>query len=97
MPDAEPEAEPNMSRPSRGTGAVGCAWEVRGTVSRLRMSVTMHPMVLPHMVISSRQPHADLLLSVEAEQCNKRKVIHYITPYGWMEFPLIVILIVKCG
>jgi hypothetical protein len=32
------------------------------------MSVTMHPMVLPHMVISPRQPHADLFLSMEAER-----------------------------
>src|SRR6266568_4115684 len=56
-----------MSRPSRGTFAACCAVDVSGTVSRLRMSVTMHPMVLPHMVISSRQPHADLLLSMEAE------------------------------
>jgi len=41
---------------------------VSGAVSRLRMSVTMPPIVLPHIVISSRQPHADLVLSMEAER-----------------------------
>jgi hypothetical protein len=30
------------------------------------MSVTRHPKVLHHMVVSSHQPHADLHLSVEA-------------------------------
>src|SRR5882724_1370510 len=30
--------------------------------------MTMHPAVLYHMVLSSRQPHADLLLSTEAER-----------------------------
>ena len=29
----------------------------------------MHPTVLHHMVVSSSQPHADLLLSMEAERC----------------------------
>jgi hypothetical protein len=37
-------------------------------MSRLSMSVTMHPMVLPHMVLSSSQLPADLLLSMEAER-----------------------------
>ena len=36
--------------------------------SRIRMSMTMHPAVLYHIVISSRRPHADLLLSMEAER-----------------------------
>src|SRR5215831_4023925 len=65
--DAEAEKELGMSSPSRGTCAAGCAWDVSGTVSRLRMSVTMHPRVLHHMVVSSRQSHADLLLSVAAK------------------------------
>jgi len=34
----------------------------------LRVSMTMHPRVLPHIVVSSGQPHADLLLAMEAEQ-----------------------------
>jgi len=57
-----------MSSPSRGTCAAGWAWDVSGAVSRLRLSVTMPPIVLPHIVISSRQPHADLVLSIEAER-----------------------------
>ncbi len=63
-----PRAEPGMSSPSRGTCAAGCAWDASGAASRLRMSVTMHPTALYHMVVSSRQPHADLLLSMEAER-----------------------------
>ena len=39
-----------------------------GTVSRLRMSVTMHLMGLHPMIVSSSQPRADLLLSMEAER-----------------------------
>jgi hypothetical protein len=49
-----------------------CASGASGAVSRLRMSVTMHPTVRHHMVVSSRQPHADLLLSVEAELSIRR-------------------------
>ena len=45
---------------------------MRGAVSRLRMSMTIHPMTLPHMDLSSRQAHADLLLAMEAEQRFKR-------------------------
>src|SRR6266852_3399674 len=68
MRDAAAEKELGMSSPSRGTCAAGCAWDVSGAVSRLRLSVTMPPIVLPHIVISSRQPHADLVLSIEAER-----------------------------
>jgi len=32
------------------------------------MSMTMHPTVLYHMSVSSRQLHADLLVSLEAER-----------------------------
>jgi hypothetical protein len=32
------------------------------------MSMTIHPTVLHHMSVSSRQLHADLLLSMEAER-----------------------------
>jgi hypothetical protein len=39
-----------------------------GATSILRVSVTMHPMALHHMGFSSSQPHADLLLSMEAER-----------------------------
>src|SRR5439155_17040482 len=31
------------------------------------------------------------------EQCNKRKVVHHITPYGWTKIPLIAILTVRRG
>jgi len=34
--------------------------------------MTMHPMALHHMVVSSRQPHADLLFSVAAKSRWKR-------------------------
>src|SRR5712691_9987664 len=68
MRDAAAEKELGMSSPRRGTCAAGCAWDVSGGVSRLRLSVTMPPIVLPHIVISSRQPHADLVLSIEAER-----------------------------
>jgi len=30
--------------------------------------MTIHPTVLHHMIVSSRQLHADLLLSMEAER-----------------------------
>src|SRR5215471_18887701 len=60
--DADAEKELGMSSPSRGTCAAGWAWDVSGTASRLRLSVTMPPIVLPHIVISSHQLHADLLL-----------------------------------
>jgi hypothetical protein len=32
------------------------------------VSVTMHPTVLYHIVVSSHRPHADRLLSMEAER-----------------------------
>jgi hypothetical protein len=57
------------SQPTLGIFAGCCASAAGGTVSRLRMSVTMHPMALHHMGFSSSQPHADLLLSIEAERC----------------------------
>jgi hypothetical protein len=50
----------------RGIFPAGCAVAASGAASRLRMSVTMHPMALHHMVVSSRQPHADRPLSIEA-------------------------------
>jgi hypothetical protein len=52
----------------RGIFPAGGAVAASGAASRLRMSVTMHPMALHHMVVSSRQPHADCPLSIEAEQ-----------------------------
>jgi hypothetical protein len=42
--------------------------EQRGITSRLRVSVMMNPTALKHTVISLNQPHADLLLSIEAER-----------------------------
>src|SRR5215467_16256222 len=66
--DAAAEKELGMSSPSRGTCAAGWAWDVSGTASRLTRSVTMDPTVLYHIVISSRQPHADLVLSIEVER-----------------------------
>src|SRR5215471_20880429 len=68
MRDAAAEKELGMSSPSRGTCAAGWAWDVSGTASRLTRSVTMDPTVLYHIVISSRQSHADLVLSIEAER-----------------------------
>ena len=53
------------------SGDCPSGWAVAacGAVSRLKVSVTMHPTMLHHMVVSSRQPHADLLLSMEAVAC----------------------------
>src|SRR5881409_1846136 len=67
------EANPNEldssdKYPTLGTFIGGCASAARGTASRLRMSMTIHPTVLHHMIVSSRQLHADLLLSMEAER-----------------------------
>src|SRR5438093_6671943 len=67
------EANPNEldssdKYPTLGTFIGGCASAARGTASRLRMSMTIHPAVLRHMIVSSRQSHADLLLSREAER-----------------------------
>src|SRR5881409_2519660 len=66
------EANPNEldssdKYPTLGTFIGGCASAARGTASRLRMSMTIHPTVLHHMIVSSRQLYADLLLSMEAE------------------------------
>src|SRR5713226_5974141 len=66
------EANPNEldssdKYPILGTFVGGCASAARGAASRLRMSMTIHPTVLHHMIVSSRQLHADLLLSMEAE------------------------------
>src|SRR5262249_29535943 len=44
------------------------AMAARGAVSRLRASARMHPTMLNHIVISSNQPYADLLLLVEAQR-----------------------------
>src|SRR5262249_49500294 len=52
----------------RYTCVGGCAWAASGAVSRLRVSVIRHPTALYHIVLSSRRPHADLLLSMDAEQ-----------------------------
>jgi hypothetical protein len=68
MRGAKAEEEPGMNRPSLGTFAVCCALDVSGAVSTLRMSVTIHPIVPPHMVMSSTQTHTNLLLSIEAER-----------------------------
>jgi len=59
---------PGTSTPRRGIFLGGWASVASGAARRLRMSVTMHPMTLYHMVVPSRQPHADLLLSIEAER-----------------------------
>src|SRR5207245_5412644 len=63
-----PGPEPSDRQPIRGIFAGDCARAVSGAVSRLRVSMTMHPAVLDHMVVSLSQPHADLLLSIEAER-----------------------------
>jgi hypothetical protein len=54
-----------MRKPIRGTFDGGAS-AASGAPRKLRISMTMHPMALHHIVVSSRQPHADLLLSVEA-------------------------------
>jgi hypothetical protein len=68
---------PSDNQPTLETFAGCCAWAAGGTVSRLRMSVTMHPMALHHMGFSSSQPHADFLFSMEAEQRFNR---HFFSP-----------------
>jgi hypothetical protein len=42
-----------------------------GAARILRVRVIMIPTVLHHMIVSSGQPHADLHLSMEAEQADK--------------------------
>src|SRR2546426_494570 len=66
--EATAETELGMSSPSRGTCAADCAWDVSGAASRLRTSVTRTPTALYHIILSSHQPHANLLLSMEAER-----------------------------
>ena len=56
------------------------------------MSVTMHLMGLQPMIVSSSQPHADLLLSMEAEALLNRtfcpvKII-FVGPSGSFGFYL---------
>jgi hypothetical protein len=41
---------------------------VSGAASRLRVSVTMHPTALYHIVVSLSRSHAELLLSTDAER-----------------------------
>ena len=53
----------------RQTFPTGCASAASGIASRLRMRVTMDQTALYPMVISSHRPHADCLLSMEAERC----------------------------
>jgi hypothetical protein len=60
-----------------------CASEQRGVTNRLRMSVAMHPTALPPMVVSLRQSHADLLLSMDAEQLIERQRCRDIQ-YRWI-------------
>src|SRR5713226_2689495 len=60
--------EANDRSPIRAIFAVCCAGATSGAMSRLRVSMTMHPAVLYHMGVSFSQPHADLLLSIEAER-----------------------------
>src|SRR5438874_10027182 len=75
---------PSDNQPTLGILAGCCASAAGGTVSRLRMSVTMHPMALHHMGFSSRQPHADLLLSLEAgseSDSNRYALQHISVPF----------------
>ena len=58
-----------------------CASMASGA-ARFKMSVTMHRRVLHHMVVSSHQPHADFLLSMEAEQRLKRTFPGYMLVEG---------------
>src|SRR5882672_2449549 len=60
--------------PRRGIFPPGGASAASGAASRLRMNVTMHPRALHHMIISSLQPHADVLLATEAEQLIERHI-----------------------
>src|SRR5262245_9233086 len=59
-------AELAVRNPILGTFSAGWATARSGAMSILRVSVMMHPMTLYRMVVLSRQPHADLLLAVEA-------------------------------
>src|SRR4029450_6871067 len=60
--------EPGSSTPTLGVFSRTCAWAVSGAASRLKVSVTMHPTALYHIVVSLSRIHAKLLLSIEAEQ-----------------------------
>src|SRR5882672_10498568 len=75
--------EANDRSPIRAIFAVCCAGATSGAMSRLRVSMTMHPAVLYHMVVSFSQPHADLLLSIEAEQLIERQRRRNIQ-YRWI-------------
>src|SRR4030095_13579106 len=64
------EANPNEldssdKYPTLTTFVGCCACAASGAASRLRVNVTMHPMALRHIVVSSRHPPAALLLSIE--------------------------------
>jgi hypothetical protein len=73
--------------PTLGTFVGGWASAVRGAASRLRMSLTIHPTVLPHMIVSSRQLHADLLLSMEAERQGSANGLGRFAYFSWHPAP----------
>ena len=56
------------STPIRCTCVGGCTAAVSGAARMLRARMTRIPMVLHYIVVSSRQLHADLPLSSEAER-----------------------------
>ena len=60
--------EPGSSTPTWGFSPAAAPVAASGAASRLRVSVTMHPTALYHMVISLRRSYADRLLSMEAER-----------------------------
>src|SRR5262245_9065455 len=57
-----------LSHPIRGICPAGCPAAASGAARILRASVTMNPTVLHRMVVSSRRPHADLLLPYECSR-----------------------------
>jgi len=60
--------EANDRSPIRAISRSAAPERRAAAMSRLRVSMTMHPAVLYHMGVSFSQPHADLLLSIEAER-----------------------------
>ena len=64
------ELAPRQARGCRDRGAPPLAvpQAVSSAVNRLKMSVMMHPLALYPIIVSSHEPHADLLLSMDAER-----------------------------
>src|SRR5262245_23469737 len=84
-------AGPNIRNPSRATLPGCCASVACGAASRLRMSMTIHPTVLYHMIVSPHQLHAGLLVSMEGRDKSAAR-----TTLGG-EFPALALSIGEVG